>query len=90
VQARRSVQVLINQVRRAGEGRAVHQQLQMVVDRYVSPGVQQPVRLELLGEVPMDPAVREAIIKRELLLVWQPGSPAAVALSAVATRMRGP
>ena len=89
VQARRQMQVLINQVRRIGEGRAVHQQLQMVVDRYVNPGVQHPVRLEMLGEVPMDPAVREAILKRELLLVWQPGSPASIALSAVATRMRG-
>jgi hypothetical protein len=35
-----------------GEGRAVRQQLQQVVDRYVNPGLDSPVRLDLLGEIP--------------------------------------
>jgi len=89
VQQRRVVKLVVNQTRRAGEGRAVHQQLQLVVDRYVNPGLGQPLRLELLGEVPVDPAVRDAVTRRELLLEWQPGAPAAVAMTAVATRLRG-
>ena len=62
---------------RPGEGRAVRQQLQQVVDRYVNPGLDSPVRLELLGEVPADPAVREAVQRRQLLLEVLPGAPAA-------------
>jgi len=87
VQSRRELQLVINQVRRPGEGRAVHQQLQQVVDRYVSPAVEQPVRLVLLGEVPSDPSVRDAVLRRELLMAVQPGAPASLALTAVATRM---
>jgi flagellar biosynthesis protein FlhG len=87
-QGRRSVQVLVNQARRPGEGRAVRQQLQTVVDRYVNPGLDSPVRLELLGELPSDPAVREAVSRRQLLLQSMPGAPAAVAIAAVAARMQ--
>ena len=60
-QSRMHVQVVVNQTRRHGEGRVVRQQLQQVVDRYFSPGLDSPVRLDLLGEVPADPAVREAV-----------------------------
>jgi len=86
-QGRRAMQVLVNQARRPGEGRAVRQQLQTVVDRYVNPGLDSPVRLDLLGELPSDPAVREAVLKRQLLVETLPGTPVAVAVSAVATRM---
>ncbi len=87
-QARRDVQVLVNQVRRPGEGRTVRQQLQTVVDRYVNPALDSPLRLELLGEIPADSAVREAVLKRQLLLLTMPGTPAAVAIGAVAARMQ--
>jgi flagellar biosynthesis protein FlhG len=86
-QGRRAMQVLVNQVRRPGEGRAVRQQLQTVVDRYVNPGLEGPVRLDLLGELPNDPAVREAVLRRELLFETLPGTAASVAMVAVATRM---
>jgi flagellar biosynthesis protein FlhG len=86
-QQRRAVQLVVNQARKAGEGRAVRQQLQQVIDRYVNPGLTQPMRLELLGEVPLDTAVRDAVVRRELLLEWMPGSPAAQAVAALATRM---
>ena len=59
----------------------MRQQLQAVVDRYVSPGLDAPVRLDFLGEVPADAAVREAVIKRQLLLEAMPGTPAAVAVA---------
>ena len=74
------VQLLVNQTRKPGEGRAVRQQLQQVVDRYVNAGRSTPVRLDLLGEVPPDPAVREAVQRRQLLLEALPGTPAALAV----------
>ena len=86
-QGRRAMQVLVNQARRPGEGRAVRQQLQTVVDRYVNPTLDSPVRLELLGEVPIDGAVRDAVLKRQLLLQVMPGAPASVAIAALAARM---
>jgi len=86
-QGRRHVSLLVNQTRRPGEGRTVRQQLQQVVDRYVNPGLESPVRLDLLGEVPADPAVREAVLRRELLFDTLPGAPASVALAAIVGRM---
>ena len=62
-------------------------QLQAVVDRYVNPTLDSPVRLELLGEVPSDGAVREAVQRRQLLLELLPGTPPALALLQVAQRM---
>jgi len=86
-QARRDVQVVVNQTRVLGEGRAVRGQLQQVVDRYVNPGLDSPVRLDLLGQVPLDIAVRDAVLRRQLLFETLPGSPAALAVAALATRM---
>ncbi|WP_425260951.1 MinD/ParA family protein [Rubrivivax sp. RP6-9] len=86
-QQRRLLQLLVNQVRRPGEGRQVRLQLQTVVDRYVSPGLDSPLQLDLLGELPQDPLVREAVLKRQLLAETMPGAPASVAMGQVATRM---
>jgi flagellar biosynthesis protein FlhG len=61
--------------------------LQQVVDRYVNPGLDAPVRLDLLGAVPLDSAVRESILRRQLLMEMLPGTPAAVGLSAVAGKV---
>lgn len=86
-QGRRVMKIVANQVRRPGEGRVVRQQLQQVVDRYVSPGLESPVRLDLLGEVPSDAAVRESVLKRELMLEHLPGTPASLGIVAIATKM---
>ena len=86
-QGRRKMHLLINQTRKSGEGRAVRQQLQQVVDRFVNPGLDSPVRLELLGEVPSDPAVRESVLRRQLLMESLPGTPAAVALVNAAAKL---
>jgi flagellar biosynthesis protein FlhG len=88
-QSRRALQLLVNQARRPGEGRAVRNQLQQVVDRYVNPGLDNALRIELVGEVPADSAVRDAVQRRQLLLESMPGAPAAVAMVAVATRLAG-
>ena len=86
-QGRRKVSLVVNQTRKIGEGRAVRQQLQQVIDRYVNPTLDSPVRLELLGEIPSDPAVRECVQRRQLLLEALPGSPAAIAIGQVASRL---
>ena len=86
-QQRRRVRLVVNQVTRAGEGRAVAAQLRQVIDRYVSPGLAEAVRLDLLGELPQDSAVREALQKRRLLLDAFPGATAAQALAAIAARL---
>jgi len=86
-QGRRLVQLVVNQTRRHGEGRSVCQQLQQVVDRFVNAGSNAPLRLDLLGQVPLDIAVRDSVLRRQLLLESLPGSPAALAVAAVATRL---
>jgi flagellar biosynthesis protein FlhG len=85
-QRRRHVQVLVSQTRRQGEGRAVCGQLQTVVDRFCNPILDSPLRLELAGEVPNDPSVRDAVLRRQLLLEAMPGAVAAQAMVDAATR----
>lgn len=86
-QGRRTFRLVVNQRVPSAEGRAVRAQLQQVIDRYVSPGLGAPVTLELLGDVPADSAVRDAVRRRQLLEESYPGSPAAQAIAAVAARM---
>jgi flagellar biosynthesis protein FlhG len=86
-QGRRHVRLVVNQTRKPGEGRVVRQQLQQVVDRYVNPGLDSPVRLDLLGDVPADPSVREAVQRRQLLMQSAPGSAAAIAVVNLSTRL---
>ncbi|WP_374675087.1 MinD/ParA family protein [Ideonella sp.] len=86
-QGRRDLRLLVNQVTRPGDGRIIRGQLQQVVDRYVSPGLDSPVKLEFLGEVATDKTVREAVSRRQLLLDAFPGAPAAQGVVAAATRL---
>lgn len=86
-QGRRKINLLVNQTRKLGEGRAVRQQLQQVIDRYVNPTLDSPVRLELLGDIPADSAVRECVQRRTLMLETLPGAPASIAMVAVATKL---
>jgi flagellar biosynthesis protein FlhG len=86
-QGRRDLRVIVNQVARPGEGRVIRGQLQQVVDRFVSPGLTEPVKLEFVGEVPADPAVRDAVKRRQLLLECLPGTAAAQAVTAAAARV---
>jgi len=89
-QQRRRLRLLVNQTGDGSDGRRVWAQLQRVVCRYVDPAVGEAVVLELVGEVPQDPAVREAVLRRELLLELYPGCAAAQALVAAAARMSPP
>ena len=72
-QGRRRVQLVVNQTVKPLDGRNVRNQLQQVVDRYVNPQLDSPVRLELLGEVPSDTAVRDSVQRRQLMLEALPG-----------------
>jgi flagellar biosynthesis protein FlhG len=89
-QQRAAIRLVVNQVGRVGEGKVIRHQLQQVVDKFVRPLLPEnsaaPV-LELIGEVPLDPAVREAVQKRRLLLEWLPGCAAAQAVDAIAARL---
>ena len=93
-QGRRAIRVVVNQVSATGEGRTIRNQLQLVVDRFVCPhldgGKSAAVTLDLQGEIPTDPAVREAVQRRTLLLDLMPGSPAALAVGAIAGRIAAP
>ncbi|HUG24538.1 MinD/ParA family protein [Piscinibacter sp.] len=86
-QQRRMIKLAVNQISRGGEGRAIRAQLQQVVDRYVSNGTDTPVKLELVGEIPTDPSVREAVQRRQLLLESIPGCPAATAMGVIADKL---
>ncbi len=88
-QTPRPMRLLVNQTQRMGEGRAVRTQLQQVVDRFVNASLPQPVRLDHIGDVPQDNAVREAVQRRQLLLEYLPGSVAAQSLVAAAARLVG-
>ena len=89
-QQRRAIRLVVNQVGRVGDGRAILKQLQLVADKFVAPQLAPEsgsLKLDLIGEVPDDPAVRAAIVKRKLLLAIQPGCAAAQAIEAIATKL---
>jgi flagellar biosynthesis protein FlhG len=93
-QGRRCIQLVVNQVGKPGEGRIIRGQLQQVVDRFVTPSLaasagdaELTIKLDLLGELPSDPAVREAIQKRQLLMTHFPGCAVARAVRATADKL---
>lgn len=88
-QQRRQIQLVINQVLRSGEGKPICAQLQLVADRYVAPLLQPPgtLTLTLVGDVPSDPSVRDAVKRRSLLMESLPGCDAARAIVALAARL---
>ncbi|TSE21062.1 Flagellum site-determining protein YlxH [Tepidimonas alkaliphilus] len=86
-QQRDRIRLVVNQAARPGDGRVITQQLQTVLNRFVSPGQGAGVRLLHMGDIPVDPAVKEAVMRRQLLLVHTPGCPAALAVGQIAGRL---
>lgn len=86
-QNRERVHVIVNQTARSGDGRAITAQLQQVLDKYVGSEVGKHIRLNHLGDIPIDLSVREAVMRRQLLLLTAAGSPAAVAITTLAGRL---
>ena len=86
-QKRQHVRVVINQTARPGDGRAITTQLQQVLDRFVTNGTGRSIRLIHVGDIPADTSVREAIMRRQLLMLNTPGCPAALAVSELARKL---
>lgn len=86
-QARKTVRLIVNQTARLGDGRAITAQLQQVLDRFVTPESGQGVKLLHLGDIPADPMVRQAVMRRQLLMQTMPGCPAGLAISQLATKV---
>jgi flagellar biosynthesis protein FlhG len=87
-QKRQTLRMVINQTARLGDGRAITTQLQQVLDRFVTSDTGKPVRLVHMGDIPADPSVRQAIMRRQLLMSAMPGCPAALAVTQVAIKMQ--
>jgi flagellar biosynthesis protein FlhG len=86
-QARKTVRLIVNQTARLGDGRAITAQLQQVLDRFVATEPGQGVRLLHLGDIPADPMVRQAVMRRQLLMQTMPGCPAGLAISQLAVKV---
>ncbi|OYW39226.1 MAG: cobyrinic acid a,c-diamide synthase [Hydrogenophilales bacterium 12-61-10] len=86
-QQRQTIRVIINQATRSGSGVAITNQLQQVLDRFVVAGLNQPIRLVHMGDIPLDPEVRQAIMRRQLMMQATPGCPAGVALGQIARNL---
>jgi len=87
-QRRQLVRLVVNQAARPGDGRAITTQLQTVLNRFLggSAGTV-PVRLVHMGDIPVDKAVREAVMRRQLLLLQAPGCPASLAVAQIGGRL---
>jgi len=86
-QKRSSIRVVINQTARLGDGRAITTQLQQVLDRFVTTESGKPLKLLHMGDIPADPSVRQAIMRRQLLMQTMPGCPAALAIAQLAIKI---
>ncbi|HCX81746.1 MAG: cobyrinic acid a,c-diamide synthase [Curvibacter sp. RIFCSPHIGHO2_12_FULL_63_18] len=86
-QKRSSIRVVINQTARLGDGRAITTQLQQVLDRFVTTESGKPLKLVHMGDIPADPSVRQAIMRRQLLMQTMPGCPAALAIAQLAIKI---
>jgi flagellar biosynthesis protein FlhG len=86
-QSRRQIRLVVNQTARLGDGRAITSQLQQVLDRFVTAKPGEKVRLVHMGDIPADPSVRQAVMKRQLLVQSIPGCPAALAIAQLAAKL---
>ena len=83
-QQRDRVRLIVNQTTRTGSGIAITHQLQQVLDRFVVSGLGRPFTLSHLGDIPADPEVRQAVMRRQLLMQSLPGCPASTAITQIA------
>jgi flagellar biosynthesis protein FlhG len=86
-QQRQTIRVLVNQAARSGAGQAITHQLQQVLDRFVVTDPDRPLHLVNMGEIPVDPEVRQAVMRRQLLMQTTPGCPAGVAIAQLARKL---
>lgn len=86
-QKRQNIHMVINQTARLGDGRAITGQLQQVLDRFVVTEPGRGVRLVHLADIPADVSVRQAVMRRQLLMQTLPGCPAALAVTQLARKL---
>ena len=86
-QKRTTIHLVVNQTARLGDGRAITSQLQQVLDRFVVAEPGRGVRLVHLADIPADPSVRQAVMRRQLLMQSMPGCPAALAVTQLAAKL---
>lgn len=92
-QQRQLIRLVVNQAVRPGDGKLITGQLQTVLNRFI--GTPQgesatklaSIRLVHVGDIPSDQSVKDAVMRRQLLLVHTPGSPAALAVGQIAGRL---
>ena len=86
-QGRKQVRLIVNQSTRLGDGRAITTQLQQVLDLFVSKGANNLMRLVHMGDIPADSAVRQAVMRRQLMLQTMPACQASLAVTQIATKL---
>ena len=86
-QKRQTIRMVINQAARLGDGRAITLQLQQVLDRFVATDPGRGIKLVHMGDIPADPSVRQAIMRRQLLMQAMPSCPAALAIGQLALKI---
>jgi flagellar biosynthesis protein FlhG len=87
-QKRQVIRMVINQTARLGDGRAITVQLQQVLDRFVVTEPGRPIKLVHMGDIPADPTVRQAVMRRQLLVQTAPGCPASLAVTQLAQKIQ--
>jgi flagellar biosynthesis protein FlhG len=86
-QKRQVIRMVINQTARLGDGRAITVQLQQVLDRFVVTDPARGIKLVHMGDIPADPTVRQAVMRRQLLVQTAPGCPASLAVTQLAQKV---
>ncbi|MBU1215267.1 MAG: MinD/ParA family protein [Gammaproteobacteria bacterium] len=79
--------VVVNQAVQTVDGNVFTTKLQQVLDRFVNKDSEHPLKLIHMGDIPVDSAVRQAIMKRQLLAQSAPGCPAALAIAQLASKL---
>jgi flagellar biosynthesis protein FlhG len=69
-------------------GTSVAGHLQKVISQFIDSEEKKPVRIELIGSIPLDPAVPQAIRRRQLLLETCPEAPSTYLLNNLADSIR--
>lgn len=86
-QKRHVIRMVVNQTARPGDGKAIASQLQQVLDRFVVSSPGNEVRIIHMGDIPADPAVRKAIMRRQLLILSNPACAASIAITQIAQKV---
>jgi len=86
-QQRKTIRVIVNQVPPSGSGQVITHQLQQVLNRFVATDPEHPVQLIHMGDIPIDPEVRQAIMRRQLMMQHTPGCPAGQAINQIAGKL---